>query len=149
MSDISLNKKRRYNRLYMDIATRVSEMSHAIRAKVGAVIVKDDNIISFGWNGTPAGMDNTCETIVQGSLVTKSEVQHAEENAILKLAKQGNSCAGADIYLTLSPCVQCAKMIYGAGIKNVFYRDYYQGPSVSGINFLDSVGVNCDQFIDV
>jgi dCMP deaminase len=122
--------------LYLDLAKRVAEESYCKRLKVGAIIVKDGNIISFGYNGTPAGVDNCCER--HG--VTVAEVIHAEMNAILKAAKTGHSVDGASLYLTLSPCVECAKLILQSGIKRVVYLDQYR--KTEGIDFLK-------QFIDI
>jgi dCMP deaminase len=132
--------------LFMDLATRVSEMSYAVRSKVGAVIVKNDNIISIGWNGTPSGMDNTCEIInVDGSLSTKPEVLHAESNSLMKLARSNESAEGATLYVTMSPCPECAKLIKQARIARVIYRDKYRLPE--GILLLQQLGIQVDQLI--
>lgn len=122
-----MSKQKRYDTLYMDLAIRISKMSHAERAKVGSVIVKDNNIISFGWNGTPAGFDNCCEfEDYVGHTYTKPEVIHSEMNAIAKLAKSGNSSKGATLYVTLAPCKTCSTTIIQAGIKRVVYlQDYH------------------------
>lgn len=112
----------------MDIADRVAKMSYAQRLQVGAVIVKDGRIISMGFNGMPAGWDNNCEfdyTDPQTKiteLVTRKEVLHSESNAIAKLARSTESGEGADLFVTHAPCLDCAKMIYQAGIKTVYYR---------------------------
>lgn len=124
----------------MDVALRTAELSRARRLKVGAIIVRDDNIISFSWNGTPPGWDNNCEHETESGLVTKDEVIHAEMNAILKLAKKGSSAEGAALFLTHAPCITCAKCIYTAGIKSVYYNMQYR--SSEGINFLEKCGVN-------
>lgn len=138
-------KQKRYHRLYMDIASRVAEMSYAVRAKVGCVIVKDGNIISMGWNGMPAGMTNVCEISDDaGVLFTKPEVSHAEENALAKLAKGSYSSENAVAYITLEPCIHCAKLLYSAGIKDVYYRYSYK--SQDGINYLKKLDVNVVQF---
>lgn len=131
-----MNKLHKLDTVYLNIAKEISTLSHCERSKVGALIVKDNNIISFGYNGTPAGMDNCCER--HG--VTVAEVIHAEMNAILKAAKTGHSVDGASLYLTLSPCVDCAKLILQSGIKRVVYIDQYR--KTDGIDFLK-------QFIDI
>lgn len=147
------SKLARYNDLYMDLATRIAEMSHAKRLHVGSVIVKGTNIISYGWNGMPAGWDNNCEDVVtptlpylQGdgpTLKTKPEVLHSESNAIAKLAKSSNSGLDATIYITHAPCLDCAKLIYQSGINSVFYRNSYK--TDDGINFLEKTGVEVKQ----
>ena len=121
------HKEEKYHRLYMDIAYRVAEMSHAKRRKVGCVIVKDERIISMGWNGMPAGMPNLCEDYdtLRAVSTTKKEVLHAEANALMKLAKYGSSANGATIYTTTSPCFECAKLIYQSGIKELVYSEFY------------------------
>lgn len=138
----------------MDWAKRTAELSHARRLQVGAVIVKDDSVISYGYNGMPAGWDNNCEyeeEILQsefgkgnwlektGQLITKPEVLHAESNAIAKLAKSHNSGLGATMFITHAPCMECAKLIYQSGIGHVLYRDAYRDSS--GITFLEKSGV--------
>lgn len=134
----------RMSDFYMTIAEQCSEMSRAVRLKVGAVIVKDNNIISFSWNGTPSGWDNCCEhTLDDGSLVTKPEVLHAERNAIDKLARGHMSGQGATIYITHAPCVECSKSIYMSGIVSAFYRHKYR--SDDGIQFLEKCGVKVTQ----
>ena len=136
------------NQMYMDIAERISKMSYGRRGKVAAVIVKDgSNIVSFGYNGTPAGFDNNLEdevtdqTTGETKLVTKPEVIHSEINAICKAAKQGISTDGASIYVTLSPCYDCAKAIIQAGIKRVFYREVYR--NTAPLEMLEKAGVKC------
>lgn len=154
----------------MDWAKRCSELSHARRLHVGAVIVKDDTVISYGYNGMPAGWNNDCEdreymTDAGGwlnpveiqeqwpytefnedakeeyryRLKTKSEVLHAESNAIAKLAKSSNSGQDADIFITHSPCIECAKLIFQSGIRRVFYGEDYRDNA--GIDFLNKSGV--------
>ncbi len=123
-------KKKILDKVFINIAKETSTLSHCQRAKVGAVIVKDGNIVSFGYNGTPAGMDNCCE---DGD-ATISEVIHAEMNAVLKAAKNGYSVDGATLYLTLSPCKECAKLILQSGIRRVLYLEEYR--DISGIEFL-------------
>lgn len=127
---------------YMDVAERFSQLSSATILKVGSVVVKDHRIISIGYNGTPAGWDNDCEYWEGGIapyLVTKPEVIHAEANAILKLAKSNDGGDGAVLFCTHAPCVGCAKMIYGAGIKTVYYARTYK--NTDGVEFLKKAGV--------
>lgn len=132
--------KEKYIGTYMRVARLFAEHSSAKRKKVGAVIVKDDRIISIGYNGMPAGWDNTCEELKPQSfphepaLVTKPEVLHAESNAIAKLAKSTESGDGATMFVTCAPCLECAKLIYQAGITEVYYAEDYR--SNDGINFL-------------
>lgn len=135
--------KKRFIDLYMDIAQRVSKMSRANRLQVGCLIVKDENIISFSWNGTPAGWDNNCET---EDNKTKVEVIHSEANAVTKLAKAGISGKDATLFCTHSPCTDCAKLIYSAGISEVFYRDDYR--SKEGIEFLEKCNVKVTKIED-
>jgi dCMP deaminase len=135
-------KQLKYDHLYMSIAKRCAEMSYARRLKVGCVAVSNGRIISMGWNGMPAGMDNCCETVddyssLAPSLVTKPEVQHAEENAILKIAKCNDSALGASMYVTHAPCLGCAKMIYGAGFTRLVYEGLYR--YTDGLDFLSKV----------
>jgi len=136
----------KWNDLYIDIAERVGQMSHATRKKVGAVLVKDNNILAFGYNGTPSGMDNSCEDTApildhgdEIITVTKREVLHAESNAIAKIAKSTQSADGATLYVTLSPCFECAKLIIQCGIQEVYYREKYRDES--SITFLKENGV--------
>ena len=110
-------KQERYDQMYIDIATRVSEMSWDSDTKVGAVIVKDGNIISMGWNGTPAGFPNECKHPDTG--VTLPHVIHAEANAICKLARTGGNGLDATLYTTLAPCMECTKLILQSGICEV------------------------------
>lgn len=134
----------------MDVAYRFAQLSTAKRLKVGAIIVKDDRIISIGYNGTPSGWDNECEEVVQLSddtidLKTKPEVIHAEANSISKLARSSESGNGAFMFLTHSPCIHCAKQIYTAGIKQVYYTTSYRDDS--GIEFLKKCGVKINQVV--
>jgi len=110
-------KQIKYDTMYMDIAKRISDMSYDEDTKVGAVIVKDGNIISMGWNGTPSGFPNDCKNPNTG--ITLPYVIHAEANAICKLARDGGSGLGATLYTTLSPCMECTKLILQSGIKEV------------------------------
>ena len=135
--------------LYMDLATRIALMSHAVRLKVGSVIVKNNSIISFGWNGMPSGWDNNCEDYFgldlsgKPTFVTKPEVLHAESNAIAKLAKSTESGDGASMFITCSPCIECAKMIFQSGIKEVFYGEDYRDDG--GVVFLNKCGITVKQ----
>jgi len=140
--------KQKFIDLYMDWAARTAQLSHAQRLQVGAVIVKDDSVISYGYNGTPAGWDNNCEDIVSYNLgkpilKTKPEVLHAESNAIAKLAKSTNSGMGATMFITHAPCMECAKLIYQSGIGHVLYRNSYR--DTGGITFLENSGVKVEQ----
>lgn len=132
----------------MKMAEDVAELSVSRRSKVGCVIVKDDAVISFGYNGTPAGWDNNCEIVLRQpinreNLMTIPEVCHSEFNAIGKLAKKGTSSNDADLFITLTPCIECAKLIHVSGIKKVWYRDQYR--DLSGIEFLEKCGINTEQ----
>lgn len=121
-------KQEKLDEVYINVAKQISTLSHCVRSKVGAVLVKEGNIISFGYNGTPSGMDNCCEQ----NNVTLPYVIHAEVNAVLKAARTGNSVEGSTLYLTLSPCLDCAKLILQSGIKRVVYLEAYrnmEGPS--------------------
>jgi dCMP deaminase len=132
--------KQKFIDAYMDVAERFAKLSSAKRLQVGAIVVKDDRIISIGYNGMPAGWDNTCENVVEihedGGIVTKTkpEVIHAEANAIAKLAKSSESGDGSTMFLTHAPCIDCAKQVYTAGIKKVYYRDSYRDSI--GLDFL-------------
>lgn len=141
--------KQKWIEAFMDTAERFAKLSSAKRLQVGAVVVKDERITSIGYNGTPAGWDNTCEyryvnpqTQIAED-VTKPEVIHAEANAISKLAKSSESGEGASIFVTHAPCVECAKLIYGAGIKHVYYRNSYR--SEDGLNFLVKCNIETEK----
>jgi len=129
--------------LFMDIAVRTAMLSKAVRTKVGAALVTVDEHVTVGWNGTPPGDDNCCE-IEQpdGTLVTKPEVVHAEINAIIKHGQQGSVCGtnNATLYVTLSPCVDCAKLIARSGIRRVLFRDLYR--ITDGVDFLRKRGID-------
>jgi len=140
--------KQKWIDAFMDTAERFARLSSAKRLQVGAVVVKDNRIISIGYNGMPAGWDNTCENVVQHSddtisLVTKDEVIHAEANAVSKLAKSGDSGNGADIFCTHAPCIHCAKIIYGAGISKLYYRESYR--DTDGIDFLIKCNIEVEK----
>lgn len=124
---------------YMDTARRFAELSHARRLHVGAIVVRDDRIISIGYNGMPAGWDNNCETEVNGELRTRPEVLHAESNAIAKLARSNDSGEGADLFVTHAPCIECAKLIYQSGIRRVWYGQAYR--DTAGLTFLEKSGI--------
>lgn len=133
--------KEKWIKAYMDVAHRFAQLSSARRLNVGAIIVKDDKIISIGYNGTPAGWDNNCEEeMPDGSLVTKKEVLHGEENAIVKLAKTNGNAQGATMFCTHSPCIHCSKLIHGSGISKVFYKTIYRNDD--GIQFLKKCGID-------
>jgi len=166
--------KEKFKQAFMDTARRFAELSHARRLKVGAIVVKDDRIISIGYNGMPAGWDNNCEDQVwdkgaggwldpeefdakypyegwhEGAgrnvrygLKTKEEVLHAESNAIAKLAKCGESGLGATLFVTHSPCIQCAKLILQSGIGSVYYNENYRDDT--GLTFLKKSGIIVEQ----
>ena len=122
------------------MALEWAKLSHCKRRKVGALIVKDGMIISDGFNGTPTGFENFCE---DDEGYTKWYVLHAEANAILKVAKSTNSCKNAVLYLTMSPCKECAKLIHQAGIKRLVFMNKYK--DISGLNFLKKAGVEINQ----
>ena len=143
------------DRVYLNMANTWAQLSKALREKVGCLIVKDGAIISDGYNGTPSGFNNDCENKVpspqmvvdyEGQLVevtyrleTKPEVLHAESNAITKLARSTQSSDGSTMYVTISPCLDCAKLIMQSRIKRVVYEDFYQ--NTNGINLLNKAGV--------
>ena len=149
--------KLKYVDAFLDVAERFAKLSSAKRAQVGAIIVKDNRIISIGYNGMPSGWDNVCEECCDGGgpvgagcyhdhcngPKTKPEVLHAEANAILKVAKSTNSCDQATLYLTLSPCKECAKLIHQSGIKRLVYLKKYK--DTTGLNFLKKAGVIIEQ----
>jgi len=139
--------KQKFIEAYMDVAERFAQLSSAVRLQVGAVVVKNNNIISFSWNGMPSGWDNCCEeeiiteyeSYTDSALVTKPEVLHAEANAITKLARSSESGAGATMFVTHAPCIDCAKLIYQSGIATVYYKNEYR--STQGLDFLNKSGV--------
>ena len=155
--------KNKFIQAYMDVAERFAKLSSAKRLQVGAIVVKDDRIISIGYNGMPAGWTNECEYKVYAdawsidnnhweyqeedgtsyNLKTKPEVIHAEANAIAKLAKGNESGEGSMMFLTHAPCIDCAKQVYTAGVKKVYYRDSYR--DTLGIDFLGKCGVEVEQ----
>jgi dCMP deaminase len=141
--------KQKFINAYMDVAERFAKLSSAKRLQVGAIIVKDDRIISIGYNGMPAGWTNECEEVVEihedGGTITKTkdEVIHAEANAIAKLAKSSESGDGSTMFLTHAPCIHCAKQVYTAGIKKIYYRNSYR--DTIGIDFLNRCGISVEQ----
>lgn len=137
------SKQLRYDKAYLRMAKTWSDLSHCNRKQVGAIIVKDGMIISDGYNGTPSGFDNCCEN---DAGETHWYVLHAEANAILKVAKSTHNCNGATLYLTLSPCKDCSKLVHQAGITRVVFINKYKDDS--GILFLKEAGVEIEQIED-
>ena len=141
--------KQKWIDAFMDTAERFAQLSSAVRLKVGAVVVKDNRIISIGYNGMPAGWTNVCEEVIEvhedGGVIakTKDEVIHAEANAIAKLARDGESGLHTDLFCTHAPCIQCAKIIYGAGVKKVYYRNSYRDDK--GLEFLNKCNVETEK----
>jgi dCMP deaminase len=141
--------KEKYLGAYMKTARVFAELSTAKRKQVGAVVVKDDRIISIGYNGMPSGWDNNCEDEISYpdahgvTLKTKPEVLHAEMNSLSKLAKSTESGDGASMFITCAPCIECAKMIFQSGIKEVFYGEDYRDDV--GILFLNKCGITVKQ----
>ena len=134
------SKENKYDKAYLKMAREWGNLSYCERRKVGALIVKDRMIISDGYNGTPTGMENICE---DEENYTKWYVLHAEANAIMKVASSTQSCSGATLYVTLSPCKDCSKLIYQAGIVRVVYIEQYK--DTTGIDFLKDAGVEVVQ----
>jgi dCMP deaminase len=157
--------KQKFVDYYMKIAEATAELSSAVRLKVGSIIVKNNSIISYGYNGTPTGWDNTCEDVLTTydvrdtqysndwtynestkqytRLKTKPETLHSESNAIAKVAKSNESSDGAALFCTHAPCLDCAKLIHQAGINSVYYRNAYR--STDGITFLEKSGITVTQ----
>ena len=137
--------KEKWIQCYLDIAERISKLSYARRLKVGSIIVKNNRIISMGYNGTPFGWDNSCENLIEqhedGSQVyeTKPEVIHAERNALDKLSRHDGGGEGAIMFCTHAPCIECSKSIHSAGITQVYYRNDFR--LNDGIEFLKKCGV--------
>lgn len=131
-------KEKLYATMYMDMAKRVALMSHCTRAKVGVIMIKSGKIIAEGWNGMPEGMDNCCEIPATGK--TRPEVIHAEENAILKLARSHESSLQSVMFTTLAPCIHCAKLIFNAGVEKMFYADIHPNHP-EGLQYLKDRGV--------
>lgn len=143
--------KQKYIDAHMKVAEVYAQLSSAMRLKVGAIVVKDNRVISIGYNGMPSGWDNTCEDIVieqRDEVVTytsksKPEVLHAETNAIAKLARSNESGLDATMFITHAPCLDCAKLIYQSGISNVYYRNSYR--STEGVEFLEKSNIKVTQ----
>lgn len=166
-----MTKQSRLDSVFINIAKEVATLSHCVRSKVGAVLVKDGNIISFGYNGTPSGIDNCCEVRSymdaesaaymnpewieltwplkdedghRYKLQTKSTVIHAESNAILKAAKSGYAVEGSTLYLTLSPCLDCCKLVLQSGVTRVLYLNNYR--NLEGVEFLKQF-IKVEQYV--
>ena len=145
--------QKQLDQVYINIAKEISTLSKCERAKVGAILVKDGNIISFGWNGMPSGWDNNCEYEVYHvqesdlppTLTTKPEVIHSESNCLMKVTRSNQSSEGSTMFLTHAPCIHCAKQIYTAGIKVVYYDADWR--SKEGIDFLNKCGVIVNQIL--
>ncbi len=144
MSQKKSKKQHKYDVAYLRMALEWAKLSHCNRKQVGAIIVKDKMIISDGYNGTPTHFENKCED-EDGN--TKWYVLHAEANAILKVASSTQSCEGATLYITLSPCKDCSKLIHQAGIKRLVYHTGYKDNS--GISFLEKAGVTIEHIKDL
>lgn len=140
---MSNTKQLKYDKAYLRMAKEWAKLSYCDRRQVGAIIVKDRMIISDGYNGTPTGFENICE---DDEGYTKWYVLHAEANAILKVAASTQSCKGATLYVTLSPCQGCSKLIHQAGIKRVVYSTQYK--DLSGVEFLEKAGIEVE-FISI
>jgi len=138
-----LAAKDKLDRTYMNMAKELAKLSTAKRAKVGALIVKDTHILAEGYNGTPRGFNNDCEYYdYVGHMHTKSEVLHAESNAIAKIARSTSSSLGATLYVTMAPCYDCGKLIAQVGIKRVVYEDSYLK---NGLALLKQAGVQVEK----
>ncbi|MGN0209716.1 MAG: dCMP deaminase family protein [Muribaculaceae bacterium] len=142
--DSQTHKQDILDRRYLRMAAIWAENSYCQRRKVGAIIVKDQMIISDGYNGTPSGFENVCE---DEAGATKPYVLHAEANAITKVARSNNSSDGATLYVTSSPCMECAKLIIQAGVKRVVYNEQYR--LTDGIDLLRRAGIECIQISDL
>ena len=136
-------KQKQYDLAYLDMAKRWGSLSYCKRKQVGALIVKDRMIISDGYNGTPSGFNNIC---ADEEFYTKWYVLHAEANAILKVASSTQSCKGSTLYITLSPCKECSKLIHQSGISRVVYSIQYK--DTSGVKFLKKAGVKIDHLFE-
>lgn len=138
------DKQLRYDKAYLKMATEWAKLSHCQRKQVGAILVRDGMIISDGYNGTPSGFPNVCEND-EGE--THWYVLHAEANAILKVARSTNNAAGSTLYITLSPCKECCKLILQSGIRRMVYIDEYKDRT--GIDFLKQAGLEVVQITDL
>lgn len=143
--------KEKFKKAFMDCAERFAQLSTAKRLQVGSIIVKDNRIISIGYNGMPSGWDNVCENDIHHhelgttTSVTKPEVLHAEANAITKMARSSESCDDAAIFCTHMPCIECAKLIHQCGISAVYYNNDYVAAKGSGLKFLVDCGIYMEQ----
>ncbi len=138
---MNMEKETKFDRSYLEMAAVWAKNSYCTRRQVGAILVKDRMIISDGYNGTPSGFENICE---DENGVTKPYVLHAEANAITKVARSGNSSEGATLYITDSPCMECAKLIIQSGITRVVYRNEYR--ILDGVDLLRRAGIRVDKF---
>ena len=138
------SKQFKYDKAYLRLAESWAKLSQCNRKQVGAIIVKDEIIVSDGFNGTPAGFDNCCE---DENGLTHWYVLHAEANAILKVAKSTNNCKGSTLYLTHSPCRECSKLVLQSGIQRVVFKEAYKDPS--GVDFLKNAGVEILHISDI
>lgn len=144
MMETAKHKQEILDKRYLRMAFIWAENSYCRRRKVGAIIVKDQMIISDGYNGTPAGFENVCE---DEDGVTKPYVLHAEANAITKVARSNNSSEGSTLYVTASPCVECAKLIIQAGIRRVVFNEMYR--ITDGVDLLKRAGIQCIQLSEL
>ena len=141
--------KPKFIKYFATIAEETAKLSSAIKLQVGCVIVKDNRILSVGYNGTPSGWDNECEHVIKWPngdikfLTTKPEVLHAEANALMKLCRSTESSEGATLFVTHTPCIECAKLIYQAGISQVYYINEYNATKGCGQEFLEKAGIKC------
>ena len=141
--------KPKFVKYFATIAEETAKLSSAIKLQVGCVIVKDNRILSVGYNGTPSGWDNECEHVIKWPngdikfLTTKPEVLHAEANALMKLCRSTESSEGATLFVTHTPCIECAKLIYQAGISQVYYINEYNATKGCGQEFLEKAGIEC------
>jgi dCMP deaminase len=151
---LALQMKAKFKYAFMDCAERFAQLSHAKRAKVGAIIVKDNRIISIGYNGMPSGWENECEHNIHHhelgttTSVTKAEVLHAETNAIAKLAQSSESSTGSTLFCTHEPCIECAKLIHQSGIRHVIFKNSYDAAKGTGSDFLEQSGCVVEKLED-
>jgi dCMP deaminase len=143
-NEMKEKKQNKYDKAYLRLAKEWGKLSYCKRKQVGAIIVRDRMIISDGYNGSPSGFENCCED-EEG--LTKWYVLHAEANAILKVARSTQTCEGATLYITLSPCKECSKLIHQSGIKRVVYLEGYKDNS--GLEFLEKAGVQVDHIQEI
>jgi dCMP deaminase len=138
--------KKKFLDYFMKLADITAGLSSATRLKVGTVVVRGNQILATGYNGTPSGWDNNCEdTLPDGSTKTKSITIHSESNALMKIARSTESSEGATLFCTHAPCIDCAKLIYQSGISSVYYRDTYR--ETTGVEFLEKSGVTVERII--